>query len=150
MSMVLPYSPEQVAAWRRRDEDEMEPLTLQLPGFSVTERAGLPNQRVFIYERGNEHVEVTRHWDRPLLSSHPIAIISTRKVTTSGGDTLEVHTASPFEWFPRPVEVVFVNGASFASRVVFVNCERATVDAALARLSIRLGDSTDKHSGPYR
>jgi hypothetical protein len=152
--MILPYSPEQVASWRRRDADGIEPLTLQLPGFLVTERGPedgcLPNQRVFIFERGDARVEVTRHWDRPLASGHPMVIASTRKVTTSSGDMLEVHTANVFEWFPRSVEVVLINGATFAARVVFINCDQATVDDALARLSIRLGDAIDKHSGPYR
>jgi hypothetical protein len=129
--MVLPYSQEQAAAWRRRDADGIEPLTLHLPGFTVTERGSLPNQRVFVY-------------------SHPMAIDSTRKVMTSAGDTLEVHTACPFEWFPRTVQVIFVNGPSFTGRVVFINCAPATVNDAIARLSIRLGESTDKHSGPYR
>ena len=148
--MVLPYSQEQAAAWRRRDADGIEPLTLHLPGFTVTERGSLPNQRVFVYERGDERVEVTRHWDRPLATSHPMAIDSTRKVMTSAGDTLEVHTACPFEWFPRTVQVIFVNGPAFTARVVFINCAPATVNDAIARLSIRLGESTDKHSGPYR
>ena len=148
--MDLSCSPGQVATWRRRDADGIEPLTLQLPGFSVTERGYLPNQRVFIFERGDERVEVTRHWDRPLVAGHPMVIASTRRVTTSPGCTLEVLTASPFEWFPRFVEVVLVNGPSFAARVVFINCAQATVDDALARLSIRLGEPTDKHAGPYR
>jgi hypothetical protein len=148
--MVLPCSPEQVAAWRRRDADGIEPLTLNLPGFSVTEHGYLPNQRILIFERGDERVEVTRHWDRPLATSHPMAIDSTRKVMTRDGDTLEVHTARLFEWFPRSVEVIFVNGPSFTARVVFINCAPATVNDAIARLSIRLGEFTDKHSGPYR
>ena len=152
--MDHPYSPDEVAAWRRRDADGIEPLTLDLPGFHVTERGPeegcLPNQRVLVFERGEARVEVTRHWDRPLAAGHPVAIISTRKVTTIGGDTLEVHTASPFEWFPVPVEVVFVNGPSFAARIVFISCERELVDGAIARLSIRMSTTTDKHFRPYR
>ena len=146
-----PYSPEQVASFRRRDAEGIEPISLVLPGFLVTEREGsLPNQRVLLFERGDARVELTRHWDRPLVGGHPMAIAATRNVTTRSGDTLEVLTASPIEWFPRWVDVVFVTGPGFAARLVFINCDRATVDDAIGRLSIRMGDATDKHAGPYR
>lgn len=137
MSVVMNYTPEQVAEWARRGP---EPVALDLPGWERHVRKGeadrlLPNELIVTLTQGAQRIHLIRCWDRPLTAGAPMATASTRTIEIAGNRT-QVHTTSLWQGHEQVVDVVFLNGSGYAARVVFEGCPSDVVDEACQQIEV--------------
>jgi hypothetical protein len=133
---MLPIYPEQVASWGRRDDAGIEPVTLALPDWQATTigMRGLPNERIWVYQRRESMITLVRIWDFPMTPGNPMAITSSRVVSIPNRPTFTVDKTGQHDCFPRQVDVVFLKRATWQVRLEFDHCSEAEVDQALATL----------------
>lgn len=159
MSVVLPHTPVDLERWTTRDAAAHEPVSLSLTrlgwsaAFELARSTSQPNHRCWTFnkrveipeliglERPDDRVDVyrctlDRWWDRPLTPGGPMAIASTRTVTTDRGRVLEVHTTSTFGGVERTVALVLLQGPDWFVRVMFENTPPDDVDAAVCTLEV--------------
>jgi hypothetical protein len=115
----------------------VEPVTLDLPGWSLTEGpAHDPNERVITFREGPAVVELVRWWEVPEVDGGPMQVAERRPVQIDGVDT-ELLRTSLFEGKSVEADVLFLRAGGWSVRVSCLGCAPEQLDAVVQGLSVR-------------
>jgi hypothetical protein len=129
--VVAPILPGERERW---SQPRPEPVTLDLPGWTVTSypsSPSLPNQGVMSFKRVACDVQLVRFWDHALTAGGPAQYKSSRPITVAGQQT-QLRTFSMFEGRTTEVQVLWLEGqgydVSYKVRIRFEHCTEKDLD----------------------